>query len=614
MKKSEKQCKNLTFFILLRIFIYHAIILIDSKGEKSMLSKGLAVGIIVLFIASAVIPMTFGYNIRNTHNTSVAEKYIFDRYLYPEYYNYYNASEILDHITTNKFEESTNYYDVKSVRLSKSLQSPQPLDGPMNSPWPVQCHDTHHTGRSSHSTANNPGVEKWRFECDWVEGTPIVDSNGTISFGSCDRYIYALYLDGTLKWKYKLGDNILGSSPAISQDGTIYVGSWDGKLYAINSNGILRWKFSSGDIIPSSPVIADDGTIYFGTESDKIYAVNPDGTEKWHYTTGDWITSDPAIGDDGTVYIGSMDYYLYALYSNGTLRWRFNVGDRIYGSPSIADDGTIYIGSSWDSYLYALYPNGTLKWKYAGAGTPNNPSIGSDGTIYAGYLYNLIALHPNGTLKWDFYVGNNRFIGKSSPAISADGTIYFGIHLGTPGNSNGGEIIAVNPDGTEKWRKRIANEWVESSPSIADDGTVYVGSSYDMGGGYLHAFGTVESNEPPSAPIITGPTSGNAGESYTYTFISSDPESYPLKYYVDWGDNTNTGWTEEYDSGQDVEISHTWSEQGTYMIKAKAMDISNYESDWGTLSVTMPLDLQINQHSSNQLFIKMLQRLLPNIR
>ncbi len=579
------------------------------------------VGIIFLLVVSVLTPIVFGNDTKTTKKDKDYGYYAFYRF------NNYYPSGIVNY-REGRFPRD---YSSDAIELKELAMSIEPSEtifvGPMDSSWSTYCHDARHTGRSPYDTASNHGIEKWRFYMEgWLDDNPTIDGDGTIYFGGnyggLPWYLFAVYPNGTEKWKYKTGGLISGSSPAIDDNGTIYVGSWDGYLYAINSNGTLRWKFSSGDIIPSSPVIADDGTIYFGTESDKIYAVNPDGTEKWHYTTGDWITSDPAIGDDGTVYIGSMDYYLYALYSNGTLRWRFNVGDRIYGSPSIADDGTIYIGSSWNGYLYALYPNGTLKWKYGGAGTPNNPSIGNDGTIYAGYLYNLIALHPNGTLKWDFYVGNNRFIGKSSPAISADGTIYFGIHLGTPGNSNGGEIIAVNHDGTEKWRKRIADYWVDSSPSIAEDGTIYIGSAYDIASGYLHAFGTAESNEPPSAPIITGPSSGNAGESYTYTFVSTDPENYLLKYYVDWGDGTNSGWTWEYDSGEEIELGHTWSEQGTYMIKAKAMDISNYESDWGTLSVTMPLDLQISQsnslqisqHSSNQLILKMLQRLLLNIR
>jgi hypothetical protein len=53
-------------------------------------------------------------------------------------------------------------------------------------------------------------------------------------------------------------------------------------------------------------------------------------------------------------------------------------------------------------------------------------------------------------------------------------------------------------------------------------------------------------------------------------------------------------------SGTEVSISHTWTERGTYEIKVKAMDEHGKESDWGTLSVTMPLNLQMSK-SNNQL-------------
>jgi outer membrane protein assembly factor BamB len=463
----------------------------------------------------------------------------------------------------------------------------------LNSSWPMKCHDTYHTSQSPYNTRNT-STEKWRFYFSGgMDDSPTIDKDGTIyckgAFDYLDRYLYAINPDGTEKWKYKTGGLILGSSPAIAEDGTIYFGAWDRYLYALYNNGTLKWRFPSYGDIYSSPAIAEDGTVYFGTmlSSCKIYAVYPNGTEKWSYSTENVITSDPAIGNDGTVYIGSQDYYLYALWPNGTLRWRFYTGDYIMGPPSIANDGTIYI-ASWDDYLYALYTtNGTMKWRQSiGVGAAVNPSIASDGTIYIGYN-DLYAIYPNGTRRWTFDLGSQRHIQGSSPAISANGIIYVGVEIG---ESAGGEIIAINSDGTELWRKRIAEKWVTSSPSIAEDGTIYIGSTYDMSRGYLHAFGTVESNKPPSSPIITGETNGKVGNGYTYTFVSSDPENYPLKYYVEWGDGTNSGWTWEYNSNVKVNLSHIWSEKGTYIVRAKAMDISNNESDWGTLSVTMPYE------------------------
>ena len=457
----------------------------------------------------------------------------------------------------------------------------------------------------------------------------------------------------------------------------IYVTSYDANIHAVYSNnGTLKWKTSGDGSISSSPAVAPDGTIYFGAMGPenygRIWALYPNGTEKWYYDTGYWITSDPAVGDDGTVYIGSGDNYLYALYPNGTLRWRFQTGHYVKGPPSIADDGTIYIGS-WDDYLYAINPDGTEKWRHqVGAGTESNPSIGHDGTIYVGgdYLY---AIYPNSTRKWTFDFGDNIHSHQSSPALSADGTIFIGTLIG---EDNGGEIIAVNPDGTLKWRKTIATNRVQSSPCIGKDGTVYIGSSsdeqgYSYGelyafnfrdleadthgpyigvinepvqftgsatGGYLpyayhwdfgddepsdnqnptHEYDTtgnytvtltvtddndtvavdttwaliIEENNPPSDPTITGETNGKFGESYDYTFVSTDPENQDVRYYIDWGDSETEDWIGPYESGEEVIRSHTWDEENTYTIRAKAKDTLEVESQWGTLEVTMP----VNQH------------------
>jgi hypothetical protein len=47
-------------------------------------------------------------------------------------------------------------------------------------------------------------------------------------------------------------------------------------------------------------------------------------------------------------------------------------------------------------------------------------------------------------------------------------------------------------------------------------------------------------------------------------------------------------WDGPYNSGDEVTFNHTWSEKGTYIIKAKAKDIYDYESQWGTLTVIIP--------------------------
>jgi len=350
-------------------------------------------------------------------------------------------------------------------------------DGPMDSAWPMFGQNARHTGRSPYSTAGNTGVEIWRFTAEGpVEGGPVIGDDGTIYFGDRVWYFYALYGDGTLKWKYRTGGAIT-STPAIGNDGIVYVGTHQrAGMYAFNPGGTLKWNFNAGGSIYSSPAIAEDGTIYFGTMGDGFYAVNPNGTEKWHYDAKGDIISSPAIGDDGTVYVGSHSGYFYALHANGTLRWEKSLGT-MRGSATIADDGTVYIEAG---KLYALYPNnGTVKWTLSVGPAHNSPSLDEDGVIYIGTsAFKFYAVYPNGTIKWthDFYDEDHAAIWGSSAAISADGTIYFGNSIS---GLHGGYIMAFNPDGTEKWRKLIATDGVDSSPCIGEDGTVYIGSVTD---------------------------------------------------------------------------------------------------------------------------------------
>ena len=577
------------------------------------MKKYVVVGIVFLFIISSVTPMVIGENKETKDIDNELEETLANlRYLctYPDGFNEAEYESYKDELLNNDYFEDDDKEIVEPIEAVVYEETYLSLDGPMDSAWPMKCHDTHHTSQSPYSTEDNPLEEMWTFRTTGhIRSGMIIGDDDTIYFGCFDGYLHALNQYGSEKWRYKTGMWIW-STPAIDEDGTIYVTSYDDYLHAVNPDGTLKWKFLSLASITSSPAIADDGTIYFGTmwslgDGGQIFAVNPNGTEKWQYQTGYHVTSDPAIGDDGTIYVGSGDYYLYAMNPNGTLKWRFQTGDYIKGHPSIADDGTIFI-NSFDDNVYAVNPDGTEKWRFGGANSGgNSASIASDGTIYI-YGDAIYAMNPNGSLKWTFDTGSNWHAGGSSPAISADGTIFIGTTFSEGHSNDGGEIVAVNPDGTEKWRKHIAEEQVQSSPCIGEDGTVYIGSaSTTYAGstyGYLHAFGEWDPTAP-EAPSINGETQGYYGESYDYTFVSNDPENQDIRYYIEWGDDTYEDWIGPYSSGQEITVNHTWDEEKTYTIRAKAKDTLDVESPWSTLKVTMP----VNQHSYS---FPLLQRFL----
>jgi len=106
---------------------------------------------------------------------------------------------------------------------------------------------------------------------------------------------------------------------------------------------------------------------------------------------------------------------------------------------------------------------------------------------------------------------------------------------------------------------------------------------------------TILSNNPPETPTMTGPGSGIPGNTYLFAIQTTDPNGDDVFYFVEWGDDTTSGWLGPYASGAQTTISHSWNGQGTYTIKFKAKDALGEESGWGTLQVVMPLGLQFSQ-------------------
>ena len=231
---------------------------------------------------------------------------------------------------------------------------------------------------------NSDGTEKWHYDTGfWIYCSPALDNEGTIYIGSNDCYMYAIYPNGTLKWKFKACNRDgLGSAPTIGDDGTVYFGSTDNYLYALNSDGTLKWKCYAGRNGASSPAIGEDGSLYAGSNDGRLYCISSNGTEKWSFQSEDTyyddVLSSPAIDKYGTIYFGSFDGNLYALNPDGTLNWKYDVGDYIESSPAIGEDGTIYFGS-WNGYLYAIE---VVETEPPEKPTITGPSRGKSGMIY----------------------------------------------------------------------------------------------------------------------------------------------------------------------------------------------------------------------------------------
>jgi len=474
------------------------------------------------------------------------------------------------------------------------------------------------------------GVEIWIYTTEGKVNCEPTVANGKVYFGSGDKNIYCLDADnGSKIWNYTTGAQVW-SGPAIVDD-KIYIGSRDHNLYCLNaSTGEKIWNYTTGNWVQSSPTVIDD-KVYFGSDDYNVYCLFANnGSKIWHFKANDQVHSSPAVVD-GKIYIASRDHNLYCLNaSTGEKIWNYTTGDWIFAIPAVFD-GKVYIGSK-DYKMYCLdAENGSKIWHYK-TGWPvySSPAI-ADGKVYFGsYDKDIYCLDAyTGEKIWNYTTLAYRIY--SSPAIAdskvyigdVDGILYCfgepnvppeitninGPTSGTAGKDYDYKFNSTDPNGDDvryfiDWGDTIT-EWTVYYPSGSE---VNLSHSWEKGTYNITAkaqdiYGaegpegtlevTMRSNGPPYIPDISGPRNGTAGTEYEYTFNSTDPDDDPVMYLIDWGDN-NTDWTEYCDSGDEIKLKHTWDEQGDYTIKAKAKDIFDAESDWGTLEVTMPKNKAFN--------------------
>jgi len=90
--------------------------------------------------------------------------------------------------------------------------------------------------------------------------------------------------------------------------------------------------------------------------------------------------------------------------------------------------------------------------------------------------------------------------------------------------------------------------------------------------------------QPFTFTVDTTQSGTSASDQFTLPLTTSTG----LDCVVDWGDGTTEDWTDFVTSGTEITLTHKWSKQGNYTVKAKAKDSYDFESNWSEYEVQIP--------------------------
>lgn len=363
-----------------------------------------------------------------------------------------------------------------------------------------------------------------------------------------------------VRWRFQFDSPISGRFVTAAPDGTIYATD-NLRLYALNPDGTLIWsRLGAGGGRPIA--LGADGTIYTGAAS--IHALDPDGTLRWTFAPGSQsLLAGPSVGPQGNIYavddVHDGGLGAFSVDPAGNLRWDDPGDPAIFSTETglsnsriaFAGDrlvfGFFFTGPGGPS-VYAYRDGGNQQWYSGDLGLPfrSFPQIDPFGRIIAvrGQVVLMAVSIETGDLIWNASPPQGVSL-LVMPSIGSDGTVYTADRVG-------GDLWALNPDGSTRWFVPGDGSTVETLAVSPDNMTLVVGGSGGFGAaswvrGYDPADGSllwqadilpegganqfVYSRQPAFSPdgrtsYVTTRFGGDASNGYLYA-IDITPDGTP---------------------------------------------------------------------------------------
>jgi eukaryotic-like serine/threonine-protein kinase len=206
------------------------------------------------------------------------------------------------------------------------------------------------------------GKMKWKFQARNSLWTQPVSDGKVVYLSGMDHYLYAIDLtSGKLIWERDL-DNALIAAP-ILDNGNLYSATLGSEMISVNAQtGKVQWRTVTEGSAWSHPLL-NEGTLYFGTDKGKVFAVDLNGTVKWQMDAGGAILGTPVLFGEGFA-VTTENGEIHLFDFTGARPWSRQLTGKLYSSPVVVNDRLVVAGVGTDTILTTYDASGTTSWTY----------------------------------------------------------------------------------------------------------------------------------------------------------------------------------------------------------------------------------------------------------
>lgn len=286
------------------------------------------------------------------------------------------------------------------------------------------------------------GSVKWKVETAEDTGSTCEFSlDGTLVYcGADDSYMRAITIkNGIVAWAFKTGGAVI-SSVMVDSNGDLYFGSLDSYMYALYPNGTLKWrKYMQGAMWSSSAQHPVEDFLYISTQSSdiafNIFALQKSsGKVMWKKFGDGGFTSSPKLSQNGNyvffVCASSVVYMLDSLHGTVLHKMQLDENATVMASPAVHGNNIVYVLLMSGRLLAVNVVESEIIWEriigVGKMGASSSPYLGADGALYVGSgngtVYKLQPL--DGSIEWKTNVAAEIFF--SSPRLSKDDILFIG--------------------------------------------------------------------------------------------------------------------------------------------------------------------------------------------